>query len=44
VQKVSYLLLGLTLIMSPIVFVIQGVVNKSAGWKVSLPLRSSLTT
>lgn len=44
VRKVSYLLLSLTLIMSPIVFVIQGVVNKSAGWKVGLPSRSSLTT
>lgn len=35
VQRMSYLLLGITLVMSPVVFLIQGFVNSSAGWKVS---------
>jgi hypothetical protein len=35
IRKVSYLLLGFMSVMTPLVFVIQGTVNKSAGWTVS---------
>jgi len=36
VRNVSYLLLAVTLILSPIVFVIQGLVDKKEGWKNAL--------
>ncbi|KAL1409266.1 hypothetical protein Q8F55_006099 [Vanrija albida] len=36
VRRVSYLLLAVTILMAPIVLVIQGTVNKSSGWKNAL--------
>lgn len=34
IRRISYLLLGFMAVMTPVVFVIQGLVNKAAGWKV----------
>lgn len=36
VRRVSYLLLAVTILMAPIVLVIQGTINKSSGWKNAL--------
>lgn len=42
IRRVSYLLLGFMAVMTPIVFIIQGLVNKDAGWKVRERLLSNV--